>query len=278
MVDGDGAAGIAVGDLLLAGDRAIAARIVDQDDDRLFLAVLEVEVDSFLGEDPRQEVEVGLVHLRAVFTLQRLGMQPRVELDVPQLEQLLGDLDHREVLEDTATLRMRELGEARDDPQMGLTLLLADRDAAREDLLHHAPHDVQRRVVIGAFHLEDDLASEGVVEPRGGLGAASDRQIVGREPGERVPAEERQDRERAVLLPLDSQRGADLIDVTEERSDVGGIYHRLGESGLRWGEVQDITTGDVAGSRPLGRPADELRGIARRCLFLSRATAARRFW
>jgi deoxyribonuclease V len=94
------------------------------------------------------------------------------------------DLDHREVLEDPASLRMRELGEARDDPQMRLALLLADGDAAGEDLLHDAPHDVNRRVVIGALHLEDDLASEGVVEPRGDLGAV--RSVGGHRPTTRA--------------------------------------------------------------------------------------------
>ena len=60
--------------------------------------------------------------------------------------------------------------------------------------------------------------------------------------------------------------------MTEKRRNVSRIYHRFGEIGLRWGEVQAITTGDVAGCRPLGRPAAELGRIAQVYRFLANAT------
>ena len=61
VLGGDGAGGVAEGELGVPGDGFVAERIVDEDEGGLLLAVLDVEVDAVLGENALEEGEVGLV-------------------------------------------------------------------------------------------------------------------------------------------------------------------------------------------------------------------------
>ena len=56
-------------------------------------------------------------------------MNANIEIDLPDLEEFFGDVDDADVLEDAAAARMLELREARDDADLGLPLVFADRNA-----------------------------------------------------------------------------------------------------------------------------------------------------
>jgi len=96
---------------------------IRQHEDRLVVVIDEVERNAGFFEHPRNERQVGLAVLDAVFARLVLALDLRHMLDAPFIEQLSGDIDLVHHLEDPAIAALRS------EPQLRSDLDVVGREA-----------------------------------------------------------------------------------------------------------------------------------------------------